>query len=443
MLVHLPIGFLLLAILLEWGQKRREQIKIRPFISYAWLLGAISAGIAALCGWLLAESGNYVEDDIFWHRWLGICLALAALSGWWIKSRPGQFSRPFQHAATILVIGLVLLEGHLGGSITHGDDYLLEYAPEPVQKLFAESKLKNSLPQLEGRDTILVYDEMIYPILKAKCATCHNTDERRGALNMTDVEDFKEGGENGPVLLPGNAPESELFRRVTLPRRNEKYMPPRGEPLTYDEIKVLEWWIAQGADFDTSLKDVGVVEAIQPVILRLYGLDSRPRPWYESVGIPAVDSVQLRVLRRAGFSVNSLGEGNPLLDVSFSGGVITEEQLLKLEIAKEHITWLSLAQTNVEDEWLSIVSEFPNLTRLELEKTGISDKGIIHLTNLKHLEALNLYGTAITDASLDHLKSIPGLKRLYVWGTRVSEQGVKELMEGAPELEVIAGVNAN
>ena len=437
--VHLPIGFLLLAIIIEWYLGRKKNTS---FLSYAWFLGAICAITAALCGWLLASSGNYPEADIFWHRWLGIGLAIVATAGWWIKRDPGRFSNLLNNVITFLVVGLLLIEGHLGGNLTHGADYLLVYAPEPIQKLFGEPNTKNILPHLENKDSVKVYSQMIYPVLEAKCVKCHNDNEQRGNLNMVRKDLFIEGGENGPVLQPGNTGESELFRRVTLSQKNEKYMPPKGVPLTYDEIKILEWWINNGADFDKLLNEHEISIPMQHVIQRLYGLDTQAKPWYETVKISPVDSLQLAALSDAGFTVKTLGQENPLLDIKFSGKNFTKTQLQELVGVKEHITWLSLAQTQLEDDWLAIIGKFPNLTRLQLEKTNISDAGISHLTMLEHLEALNLYGTDITDGALDHLKAIPNLKRVYLWGTKVSPKGANALREANTALEVIGGITA-
>ena len=50
--VHLPIGFLLLAVLLEWYQHRKKNKKNSTLISLSWFLGAVSALLAALCGWV-------------------------------------------------------------------------------------------------------------------------------------------------------------------------------------------------------------------------------------------------------------------------------------------------------------------------------------------------------------------------------------------------------
>ena len=439
--VHLPIGFLLLAIGIEWYQGKKAEKKNRAVIAFGWGLGAISAIVAAVCGWLLASGGNYPEGEIFWHRWLGVLLAVVATLGWWLKRDAKKMSKLSNNIITIAVLGLLMIEGHLGGNLTHGADYLLAYAPAPVQQLFGSTEDSSALPKLVNKDSVLVYDHMVYPVLQNKCISCHNDDEQRGGLNMVQKELFMEGGENGAVLQPVNTAESEVFRRVTLSQKSEKFMPPKGEPLTYDEIKLLEWWINNGADFDKPLEDHEIPEAIQQVILRLYGLDTQPKPWYESVDILPVDSLQITALEAAGFSVKSLGQENPLLDVKYPGKELTNAQLQLLKTVNEHITWLSLANTNVENDWLAIIGEFKNLTRLQLEKTAISDAGLTHLNGLEHLEALNLYGTDISDTGLEQLKGLAGLKRVYLWGTKVTPEGSESLQQQFEDLEVIGGVN--
>lgn len=440
--VHLPIGFLLLAILIEWYQGKKEGKENNQIITYAWLLGALSAILSALFGWFLAENGTYAEGSIFWHRWLGIGLAAVASLGWWAKQSPKQFPKMVNNSITYLVLGLILVEGHLGGSLTHGEDYLLAYAPESLQNLFGEEKTENSLPQLENIDSVMVYRDMIYPMLANKCVICHNNDEQRGGLNMHQADLFKEGGENGPVITPGNTMESEMFRRVTLQHDNEKFMPPNGEPLSYDEIKTLEWWINNGADFEKELAGYEIPVPIQQVIRRLFGLDTQPKPWYESVKIPAVDSLRLISLVDAGFSVKNLGYGNPLLDIKFSGEELTQAKLTKLADVGENITWLSLAGTDIKDEWVAIISKFPNLTRLELQKTMVSDDSVEFLGALEHLESLNLYGTNVTDSCLSVIKNMPQLKRVYLWGTRVTPENARALQNDRIDLEVEIGFSS-
>lgn len=256
---------------------------------------------------------------------------------------------------------------------------------------------------------------------------------------MARIETLLIGGDEGPAVIPSNVVESELFRRVTLPQKNQKFMPPVGDPLTYDEIKIVEWWIAQGAAFDIKITDVEVTEEIKPTLLRHYGLDTNPKPYYEMVSITPLDSIEITNLEKLGFTVRTLGATNPLLDVKFSGEDLTPEKLKGLEPAANHITWLSLAQTNITDEGLAIIGKFKNLTRLQLEKTEITDAGISNLTTLEHLEALNLYRTNVTNACLSSIQQMRSLKRLYLWQTKVTATDAKVLEESNKDLNVVVG----
>lgn len=434
--VHLPIGFLILGILMEWYQRIRKTEKLSSLISYAWFLGGIGGLFAAFCGWWLGETGLYFEEDLFLHRWIGIAIVLLSFAGWWIKKNVENHSNTVHQITNIFLIALIAFEGHLGGNLTHGEDYLFEYAPEPIRNMMLGEK--DEIADLSRADSVLVYADLVEPIFEQKCFACHNNEVQRGGLNMASIDSMLVGGDGGAGYVAGNVPESELFKRITLPQKNIKFMPPVGDPLTYDEIKIVEWWIDQGASSEATISDIEVAESLKPTLLRRYGLDTNPKPYYEMVTIAPLDSTQIVQLEKNGFMVKTLGGENPLLDVKFSGSELSEEQIKSLEPAKSHITWLSLARSNVSDEWLATVAKFENLTRLQLEKTTISDTGVAKLADLKHLESLNLYGTNVTNASLPNIQKMEGLKRVYLWGTKVTSADAK-LLEEDKEIEVIIG----
>lgn len=435
--VHLPIGFLILGVLMEWYQRIRKTEKLSNLISYAWLLGGIGGAFAAFCGWWLGETGLYFEDDLFLHRWVGIAIVLLSFGGWWLKKNSEQYSNLVHQAANIFLIALISYEGHLGGNLTHGEEYLFEYAPEGIRNMMLDENAE--IADLSKADSVQVYDDLVMPIFQQKCFACHDNEVQRGGLNMASIDSMLVGGDEGPAFLGGNLEESELFRRITLPQKNTKFMPPVGDPLTYDEIKIVEWWIAQGASADALVSDIEVAENVKPTLMRRYNLDTNPRPYYEMVNIAPLDSLQIIALEQSGFTVKVLGGENPLLDIKFSEKELTLEQLKSLEPAAQHITWLSLAGTNISDEGLAIISQFENLTRLQLEKTSISDTGVAAISNLKHLEALNLYGTEVSKACLPALQKMEGLKRVYLWETKVTATDAKSLEDSKEELQVIIG----
>jgi uncharacterized membrane protein len=85
LLVHLPIGFLFVAFLLEIFSRFNPYRELRHAVTFILLLGVISSGVSAVMGYFLSLGGGYEEDTLFWHQWLGIGVAVTALLAWVIK----------------------------------------------------------------------------------------------------------------------------------------------------------------------------------------------------------------------------------------------------------------------------------------------------------------------------------------------------------------------
>jgi len=86
----------------------------------------------------------------------------------------------------------------------------------------------------------------VLPILRARCAGCHNADDASGGLNLESFAALAAGGGQGPAFTAGVAASSRMFRMAagTL----EPVMPPDGEePLSASELDVLKAWIEEGA----------------------------------------------------------------------------------------------------------------------------------------------------------------------------------------------------
>ena len=132
--VHLPIGFILLAFLLEllsWsGRKAINQ----SLIAFIYLLGGISAVMAVISGLLLSESNAYPPDTLRQHQWMGISTTILAFVLYLLKSR-ATGSIKLVMALGVVVSVMVAITGHLGGNLTHGETYLVEYAPDFIRKL--------------------------------------------------------------------------------------------------------------------------------------------------------------------------------------------------------------------------------------------------------------------------------------------------------------------
>jgi len=444
LVVHLPIGFLLLAGLMQVLAltSKKSYRALTPAISFTLFWGACACVAASVMGWLLARGGGYDDETLFWHKWLGIGLTVLTFFGWLLKSKKIRLPKSVFYYALGTMIILITATGHLGGNLTHGSTYLLQYAPPVFQNVFGYNADENNVAmQIPSTpDSVVVFEHLIMPVLQARCSSCHNETKTNGGLNVTTIEDIMFGGDYGDVLAAGSPLESELFRRLTLPQSSKKFMPPKGDPLTYSELKLLEWWILNGADFDQKLLDDEVPEQIHALLLRDYGVDTKPKPYFERVAVAPLPEETFTQISQAGFLARHLADENNFLEVTPSRSSVNMEQLQTLSAAKEQITWLNLSNQEITDDMLATLGQFTNLTQLRLENNPITDKGMDNLTGLAHLETLNLYGTAITDETLGKLDKFPALKKLYLWQTEVSPEAVEALEKNRPGLTVNTGV---
>ena len=91
----------------------------------------------------------------------------------------------------------------------------------------------------------------IQPLLEKNCIKCHGPEKQKGGLRVDSLAALLKGGNDGPVLVKGNAHESSLIQRLLLPVEDEDHMPPEGKPQpTLAEIVALQWWIDRGAPAD-------------------------------------------------------------------------------------------------------------------------------------------------------------------------------------------------
>ena len=89
----------------------------------------------------------------------------------------------------------------------------------------------------------------VKPILQTQCVRCHNDQSLLGGLNLMNRELAMRGSKRGPVLIPGDAEKSPLYRVTLLPAEQDHAMPATGAKLTDAEKEIIRQWIDQGADW--------------------------------------------------------------------------------------------------------------------------------------------------------------------------------------------------
>ncbi len=108
----------------------------------------------------------------------------------------------------------------------------------------------SKLPPPASRKVDFVAD--IQPILAKSCYACHGPEKQKAELRWDVRSIALQGGEHGPVILPGKSSESVVIHLVAGLKGDDKVMPQKGERLSSDQISLLRAWIDQGADLPDS-----------------------------------------------------------------------------------------------------------------------------------------------------------------------------------------------
>jgi uncharacterized membrane protein len=431
--VHLPIGLICFAILVEIVSIWRKDLIAQNTIRLLWLAGAVSATASAVSGYFLSDAGGYDEDILAWHKIGGITIAILStiiflmyLLPFFGRNRIAAISRSILVGASFV---LLLVTGHGGGSLTHGSDYLTALVSQ-------EQDNKNiNTTRIETLDSADVFNDAVMPIFQAKCVSCHNPEKKKGDLLLTSYEDIIKGGKTRAGVIPGNTASSEIYRRITLPKDHKEFMPSNGKkPLTETQTAILEWWIESGAHRDIAIIKLNPDKKMADLFNDFFQLDRDAILAYQAE--PASDD-DLAALIRAGFQVNAVSKSNNLLEVKYNGNGQYKPDLTLLTNIKKQLVWLHLTHCNLNDEDLKPIAQLNNLYKLNLNRNSISDKGIIQLAGLVKLEYLNLYGNLISDSSLPALATLTQLKKLYVWDTKMDSIGAASLMAKNKSIEVV------
>lgn len=291
------------------------------------------------------------------------------------------------------------------------------------------------------------FEKQILPIIEAKCLNCHKAPheengkkkEPKGELRLDAAWSMLKGGEHGVVLKPGKSDSSDMYLFTVLPKDDDDFMPPKGDPLTAEEAKLLKTWIDEGADFggwegNQEGRPADAAGATKKVagprehdeLYKTLNADLKPVP----------DAVIAKA-KEAGAQITLLKADTALLRADFLTGVssCTDEKVSALLPMKDNITQLDLGRTAITDGAMDTVAQMSHLTILDLRQTKVTDAGLAKLAGLKHLQSVNLYGTEITDAGLKHLATLKSLKSVALWQSKATEAGVKQLTAAIPGLQ--------
>ena len=329
-------------------------------------------------------------------------------------------------------IVLIAAGGHLGGNMTHGEGYLTAHMPEFLKSIFGKKAVAGEkiLPPL---DSVVVFADIIQPVLQQKCIDCHNKDKTEGELDLSTMEGISKGGKSGNTIVAGDLEKSELFKRITLPRHSRKFMPADNRtPLSPIEISFMRWWILSGADYQKNITEQSVDDKVKYLVANYLGINAEDNKDIVLPEVPPADPATVQQLKDQKLLIRNLTSNSNLLDISFTmvqnaGADHIEQLVQKLSLIKDQVYRLDIRNCGINKASLKTIGSFSRLNTLELQKNNIDDQSVELLQDLKNLELLNLGQNPLTDKCIASLKQLSGLKKVNLWQTQVTEEGAKAL----------------
>jgi uncharacterized membrane protein len=467
-IVHLPIGILLLGVLMM-VYEHYSKVDLQLPISFAFLVGSISAVLACIAGWILSNSGEYDALLVQKHQWTGISTAVIGLLVYFLKQ--------YRKLLAVILTLLVFITGHYGGTLTHGENYLFSSIENSNTSqgdtLNKESKIITQTIS-NGADSLTiethnVYKEQIAPLLKLRCYNCHSAIKQKNGLRLDGEVYIKKGGKNGRTLVAGNPFKSPLYTSLVLPIDDEKHMPPKGKhQLNQNEILIIERWIKSGASFEDIIDTISNNELVKNVVSRNTIADKNIIDNPEKVNseitetekkeiennnsikssvkitnLPnpaAISAAIIEDFKQKNIILTNIAEGSNFVMANFVNVVpFNNASLQALKNINEQLVTLKLTNLPINDIDIKIVADLKNIKKLNLENTLITDNGMSFIKQLSQLEQLNLYGTNISDEGIIQLTDLKNLSVLYLWKTKVTLNGIEQFKKLNPKVTIEIG----
>ena len=412
LIVHLPIGFLLMGLMMMvYDRRANKHIKI---IHFTFFWGSCATLLAVFSGVVQYVREGYSWEAVKDHLIMGVLTFIVSFL-LYLKLRGFNFLNRF--SKSFLAYGLLItliFTGHLGGNLTHGKDHLTEPLPVGVKTVLCLQLLpKKLILAPDSYDQLSLYSGVVQVILDQKCVSCHNPKKSKGGLLLHNYKGILTGGEGGPIISKTRAEDSEMIKRILLPKNKKKHMPPKAKTqLSTAEVRLLEEWIAKGAPENTTIAALGLK---RNMFATFFPKDETGI--FPDLKLPALSSSVMDSLRSFGLLVAPLYKKSTLLKISaLNVPKFDDEMSVFLLKAKNHIVDLDLGHTQVTDGIFEVLKELKNLTILKLDNTKVKGKGIGRVKSLKNLKEINLVNTTISRAVADTLSSFSYLQKVYLYG---------------------------
>ena len=154
LLLHLPIGLLVISLVLWIGKKNIEANSFQNVFILVLQVTVFTASLTALMGFFLSKEGGYNSDILLKHKVLGISTAILAYALLLIYQSDPQKKFLF---GTVLTLSLaaMIVGSHFGSNLTHGEGFVFQ----PLQK-------GEEIKEEQITDSSTLFAAAIRPILR-------------------------------------------------------------------------------------------------------------------------------------------------------------------------------------------------------------------------------------------------------------------------------------
>jgi len=428
--VHLPIGLILLVPILELVGRSPRFSYLRPSAGFVLGLTTVSAIAAAGLGWCLARSGGYSGPLVTQHMWGGISLSFFCWICWMARGRldTGRW-RLLYPLALATTIAVMTWTGYRGGQLVRGEDHLTEVMPGGMRKFLGVSV---PLKMTAASSVNTFYGGRIQPIFAGHCITCHGRDKHKSNLRLDSYGSLLRGGKHGPVIKAKDLRGSELFRRISLPATDDDFMPKQGKrPLSPDEVKLIEWWIAAGASDALSVDAIKTAPAQTTAAAEVTfdRIDAAEVARQRAGLASSVAKLQKRYPNILEYE--SRGSVNLVLNASLLGDRFRDADLDAFSPVADRVVLADFSRTGITDRSAPAIATMRRLRVLRLVDTKITDVTARVFGGLDQLESLSVFATGVTPASLPTMAQLLKLRHLYVGETTIRADGtIPEALKG-------------
>jgi uncharacterized membrane protein len=419
--VHFPIALILLVPVLEIFGRHESFSYLRLSSGFVLRLATIAGIFAAFLGWSLARTGGYSGAVVTQHMWGGITFTGISWLCWVLQRRRDEPNATKYYVIALIVCVLVVSwTGYRGGQISEGEEHLTEYMPSLLRHALGIQD-KASLLQA-SRESF--YSLHVQPIFTERCVTCHGPNKQKSGLRLDSYGWLMRGGKHGTVIKAGSSQGSDLFRRITLSPGQDDFMPKeKKQPLSLNQVKLIELWIGAGASGNLPLNAIKQVPAgssiaAAPVEVSFPEINSADVAKAREEIASAVAQLQTKFPNILNYE--SRDSADLALNASLMGMKFGDTDLRAFAPVAHRITVADFSRTAITDRSAAGITAMMRLRVLRLSQTKISDATLKALHGLDQLQSLNVYGTGVTSGALPVLEKFPKLEHVYAGQTAIS-----------------------